>query len=153
MHESCVLAFHMQSLREFEPLLPAERRVLELAGSGARVEIGNGEVPTGAATDVEIRAGFIRLILLGLDPDVPLSDQTEDDLIWIRAPFHIHQMPHPKTIIHGHTPVEHVTRYPSNRINIDTGAAYGGPMSAIVIDRTGEWELTASGRRVIPMEA
>ena len=58
----------MQSLREFEPLLPAERRLVDQAATGARVEIGEGALPTPDAEDVEIRAGLIRLILLGLDP-------------------------------------------------------------------------------------
>ena len=89
----------------------------------------------------------------GINPDLDLNAQVEDDLIWIRAPFHEHAGPHPKLIVHGHTPVDTVTRYPSNRINIDIGAAYGGPLSAIVLDHSGEWELTASGRAEIPLEA
>jgi serine/threonine protein phosphatase 1 len=89
----------------------------------------------------------------GVKPDVPLSDQIEDDLIWIRAPFHIQPVPYEKLIIHGHTPVEAVTRYANNRINIDTGAAYGGPLSAIVLDDTGIWQLNASGRGEILFES
>ncbi|GGA31246.1 hypothetical protein [Neptunicoccus cionae] len=58
----------MQSLREFEPLLVAERRLVEQAETGARVIIGDGERPAAEAEDVEIRAGLIRLILLELDP-------------------------------------------------------------------------------------
>ncbi len=58
----------MQRLTEFEPLLPAELKLVELAGSGTRVEIGDGKLPSAEAVDVEIRAGLIRLILLGLDP-------------------------------------------------------------------------------------
>mgnify|MGYP001628227307 CR=1 FL=1 len=58
----------MQSLREFEPLLPAERRLVEQAETGARVIIGDGERPNPEAGEVEIRAGLIRLILLELDP-------------------------------------------------------------------------------------
>jgi hypothetical protein len=58
----------MQRLTEFEPLLPAELKLVELAGSGTRVEIGDGNLPLSDSVDVEIRAGLIRLILLGLDP-------------------------------------------------------------------------------------
>ena len=58
----------MQSLKELEPLLPAELKLVELGQSGARVEIGDGQVPASDAADVEIRAALIRLILLGLDP-------------------------------------------------------------------------------------
>ncbi len=89
----------------------------------------------------------------GINPDVPLADQTEDDLIWIRAPFHIHPMPFEKLIVHGHTPVDVVTRYANNRLNIDTGAAYGKVLSAVVLDDTGIWQLNAGGRREIHAEA
>lgn len=88
----------------------------------------------------------------GINPDVALKNQTEDDLIWIRAPFHDAVGPFEKLIVHGHTPVEVVTRYSSNRINIDTGAAYGQILSAIVLDDTGVWQLNADGRGEILSE-
>ena len=88
----------------------------------------------------------------GVNPDRTLDAQTEDDLIWVRAPFHDHPHPYEKLIVHGHTPVEAVTRYTNNRLNIDTGAAYGGLLSAIVLDDTGIWQLTADGRGEIPFE-
>jgi serine/threonine protein phosphatase 1 len=88
----------------------------------------------------------------GINPDVPLADQTEDDLIWIRAPFHDHAGPFEKLIVHGHTPVDVVTHYSNNRLNIDTGAAYGKVLSAVVLDDTGIWQLDANGRREIHAE-
>ena len=88
----------------------------------------------------------------GINPDVPLADQTEDDLIWIRAPFHDHAGSFEKLIVHGHTPVDVVTRYANNRLNIDTGAAYGKVLSAVVLDDTGIWHLNAGGRGEIHAE-
>ncbi|MCP5085206.1 MAG: serine/threonine protein phosphatase [Rhodobacteraceae bacterium] len=82
----------------------------------------------------------------GILPDRPLAEQTEDDLLWIRAPFHNWTEPHEKLIIHGHTPVDKVTHY-GNRINIDTGAAWGYSLSAIVLAGNSAWEVTASGRK------
>ena len=82
----------------------------------------------------------------GINPEVTILNQTEDDLIWIREPFHNATGPFEKLIVHGHTPVDVVTHYASNRINIDTGAAYGKPLSAIVLDNTGIWQLKADGR-------
>lgn len=82
----------------------------------------------------------------GILPGRPLADQVEDDLIWIRRPFHDHTGPHPKLIVHGHTPVDAVTYY-GNRINIDTGCAYGGPLSVIVFEAGQVWQLDADGRQ------
>ncbi len=82
----------------------------------------------------------------GVKSGVPLDQQVEDDLIWIRAPFHIWAEPYAKIIIHGHTPIDQVTHY-GNRINIDTGAAYGKRLSAIVLGETDVWQVMAEGRQ------
>lgn len=57
----------MHRLVEFEPLLPAEQKLVEQASLGTRVEIGDGALPLPDAENVEIRASLIRMILLGLD--------------------------------------------------------------------------------------
>ena len=72
----------------------------------------------------------------GVKPGVPLEDQAEDDLAWIRQPFLESRLDHGALIVHGHTPVERVEDH-GNRIAIDTGAAYGGPLSCVVFDGEG----------------
>ena len=84
----------------------------------------------------------------GVKPSIPLNQQTEDDLIWIRGPFHASTEKYAKIIVHGHTPIDDVTHY-GNRINIDTGAAWGKKLSAIVIDHSGVWQVTGEGRQEI----
>ncbi|MEM7268642.1 MAG: metallophosphoesterase [Pseudomonadota bacterium] len=69
----------------------------------------------------------------GVAPGVPLYMQDEDDLIWIRDPFLKSKRDHGKTVVHGHTPVREVEDH-GNRIAIDTGAAYGGPLSCVVLE-------------------
>jgi len=81
----------------------------------------------------------------GIRPGVPLDQQAEDDLVWIRAEFHDDPRDHGALIVHGHTPVKDVTNY-GNRVNIDTGAAYGGPLSAVVFEDGNVWQVTQSGR-------
>jgi serine/threonine protein phosphatase 1 len=81
----------------------------------------------------------------GIRPGVPLANQTEEDLLWIRQEFHIAHKPHPKLIIHGHTPVDLATHY-GNRINLDTGAGYGRPLTAVVFEGAECWLLSARGR-------
>ena len=81
----------------------------------------------------------------GIRPTVPLAEQVEDDLLWIRQEFHLDTNPHPKMIVHGHTPVDTPTRY-KNRINIDGGAGYGRPLLPMVIDGKDTWLLDTSGR-------
>ena len=86
----------------------------------------------------------------GVRPGVDLHDQTEDDLLWIRDVFLNDSRDHGALIVHGHTPVDAVTHY-GNRLNLDTGAGYGKAMSAVVIEGTDVFQLTAKGRvRVTP---
>jgi len=69
----------------------------------------------------------------GVSPGLGLIMQDEDDLIWIRGPFLESKRNHGATIVHGHTPVDHVEDH-GNRIAIDTGAGYGNAISCIVIE-------------------
>jgi serine/threonine protein phosphatase 1 len=71
----------------------------------------------------------------GVNPERPLDAQDEDDLLWIREPFLCDGRDYGRLIVHGHTPLE--TAMPelrSNRLNLDTAAVFGGPLSAAVFD-------------------
>tara|TARA_R110002094_G_scaffold172020_2_gene153764 strand:+ start:1127 stop:1888 length:762 start_codon:yes stop_codon:yes gene_type:complete len=81
----------------------------------------------------------------GIQPGVPLAAQAEHDLIWIRKEFHAVTQPHPKLIVHGHTPVDAATHY-GNRVNLDTGAGFGNPLTAVVFEGRDCWLLTEQGR-------
>lgn len=91
------------------------------------------------------RRGEVYYCHAGIRPGVPLDDQDEDDLVWIRTPFLMDITDHGVLIVHGHSPISTATLYP-NRLNIDSGAAYGGPLSAVVIEDRTPWILTETGR-------
>jgi len=69
----------------------------------------------------------------GIRPEIPLEQQSPDDLVWIRREFHAYPQLHPKVIVHGHTPVSKAEVLP-NRINLDTGACFGGPLTALAVE-------------------
>jgi len=81
----------------------------------------------------------------GIRPGIALERQSETDLLWIRKEFLEDHRDHGALIVHGHTAIERPTHY-GNRVNIDSSAAYGGPLSVVVIDRHGVFHLTAAGR-------
>ncbi|MEM8753888.1 MAG: metallophosphoesterase [Pseudomonadota bacterium] len=81
----------------------------------------------------------------GVAPGVPLSAQVEDDLIWIRGEFLESKLDYGATIVHGHTPVVDVEDH-GNRIAIDTGAAYGGPLACVAFE--GKTARVLGGRRL-----
>ncbi len=91
------------------------------------------------------RLGDLCFVHAGIRPGVPLEDQTEDDLCWIRGEFHRSTADHGPLIVHGHTPVDQATHY-GNRVNIDTGAGHGKALSAVVIEGREVWLLTPDGR-------
>jgi serine/threonine protein phosphatase 1 len=69
----------------------------------------------------------------GVKPNVELSRQKENDLLWIRGEFLTSKDDFGKIIVHGHTPTREIEVAP-NRINIDTGAFATGLLSCLVID-------------------
>jgi serine/threonine protein phosphatase 1 len=87
----------------------------------------------------------------GIRPGVALEDQSETDLIWIREPFLIERVSFGPLVVHGHTTIPAATHY-GNRLNLDSGAAYGGPLSAVVIEGREAALLTPSGRRKLTIQ-
>lgn len=81
----------------------------------------------------------------GIRPGVPLDRQAPEDLIWIREPFLHATGAHEGIVVHGHTPVSEV-RHHGNRIEVDTGAVFGGHLSCVVLEDDAAFELTPSGR-------
>jgi serine/threonine protein phosphatase 1 len=71
----------------------------------------------------------------GIRPGVPLSEQDAYDLLWIRDEFLLDGRDHGVVVIHGHTVT--ATQKPDvhpNRIDIDTGAVFDGPLSCLVLE-------------------
>lgn len=82
-----------------------------------------------------IRFGDFFFCHAGIRPGVPLDSQSAEDLIWIREPFLLSGQDHGVVVIHGHTPASMPEVRP-NRINVDTGAVYGGPLTCLALEGT-----------------
>jgi serine/threonine protein phosphatase 1 len=68
----------------------------------------------------------------GVRPGVPLRQQREEDLLWIRDEFLQSDNNFGKFVVHGHTPVTK-PEIRANRINIDTGAYASGILTLLTI--------------------
>jgi serine/threonine protein phosphatase 1 len=81
-----------------------------------------------------VRRGRNFFVHAGIHPGRLLQDQTPADLLWIRSPFLSWKGPFPEDVrvFHGHTPVPLVEVY-EHRVNLDSGAGHGGPLSAVAI--------------------
>ena len=79
----------------------------------------------------------------GVRPGIPLQDQQEWDLLWIRDEFIRDRSDHGKVVIHGHS----VTDRPDvqrNRIGIDTGAYATGRLTCLVLEEASRRFLTSA---------
>lgn len=72
----------------------------------------------------------------GLRPGVPLAEQRDGDLMWIRDEFIHTAHDYGAVIVHGHTPVREPQTLP-HRIAVDTGCYQSGHLTAL--------RLTADG--------
>jgi serine/threonine protein phosphatase 1 len=114
----------------------------------ARAAVPDAHVAFLAGLDTVYCTDGVIFVHAGIRPGVALDQQAEQDLVWIREPFLSDTRDHGRLVIHGHTVVEEVTHY-GNRINIDTGAGFGGPLAVIVIEGREAWRLSASGREAL----
>ena len=79
------------------------------------------------------RCGGFLFAHAGIRPGVPVADQVEKDLLWIREDFLGSEAPFGVFVVHGHTPVR-APEMRSNRLNIDTGAFATGRLTCAIIE-------------------
>jgi len=92
---------------------------------------------------LHISIGDYLFVHAGIRPRVPLEDQSQTDLLWIREDFLESQANFGRVVVHGHTPTEKPVVRP-NRIGIDTGAYMTGRLTALLLEeRTRRFLSTA----------
>ena len=111
----------------------------------ARTVIPQSHIDFLRAMPIYHTAPGLLFVHAGIDPHKTLCEQSEDDMLWIRDPFHNHTGAYPYLIVHGHTPVKTATHY-GNRVNLDSGAGYGRPITAAVFDAGRVFTLGPNGR-------
>ena len=81
----------------------------------------------------------------GIRPGVPMVQQIEQEVIWIRNGFLDDDTDHGRLVVHGHTALKR-PEHAGNRVNLDGGTGYGRPLIPAVFDEDGVWLLTDVGR-------
>jgi len=120
------------------------------ADPGAAYSAAQAAVPEAHLTFIEglplyIETEKVLFVHAGIEPRAPLDWQTEDNLLWIRDGFLDWQADHPWLVVHGHTAL-HAPQHFGNRVDLDSGAGYGRPLSAAVIEDRDVWVLSDKGR-------
>lgn len=78
----------------------------------------------------------------GLRPGIPLAEQDRADLIWVRDEFIAPPTRLTKKVVFGHTPFRQPFVRP-DKIGIDTGAVYGGCLTALELPAERFWHSFA----------
>ena len=87
------------------------------------------------STELEFRESNYIFVHAGLVPPGLKWAEPEDPRMWIREPFIGSMADFGGVVIFGHTPQDLLMPcVMSNKVGIDTGAAYGGPLTAVVVD-------------------
>ncbi|MFL4977861.1 MAG: metallophosphoesterase family protein [Xanthobacteraceae bacterium] len=132
-HEELAVAAADSSLNAGSWLLNGGDKTLRSYGVAAAQELPADHLAWFRALRLSFDDGQRLFVHAGIDPARPLHDQDAHDLVWIREPFLTDQRDHGRLIVHGHTPLR--TGTPDlrpNRLNIDTAAVFGGPLTAAV---------------------
>jgi serine/threonine protein phosphatase 1 len=98
-----------------------------------------------ANLELTARYGDYVFVHAGVRPGVPLSEQLERDLLWIRDEFLRSPGPHEAVVVHGHSP-EPEPFVGQHRIGIDTGAYATGVLTAVRLHATEQKILQSGGR-------
>ena len=132
-HEALVLDAIDNRLAERHWLRNGGLDTLKSYGVGMAEELPGRHREWLGALATQYDDGLRFFVHAGIDPARPLDQQIDNDLLWMREPFLSDERPYDRLIVHGHTPT--FSGRPdqrTNRLNLDTGAAYGGPLTAAV---------------------
>ena len=87
------------------------------------------------ALELSIAIGDYFFAHAGARPGVPLSGQSDRDLMWIRNSFLESDVEFEKVVVHGHTPAQEV-HADHRRVGVDTKAYSSGVLTALRLETT-----------------
>jgi serine/threonine protein phosphatase 1 len=118
---------------------------LEEAQAMMRAAVPHEDVAFIEGFEDMIAIGDYLFVHAGIDPRVPIGEQSVHDLRWIREPFLSYPEALGQVVVHGHT-ISDEPEDCGNRIGIDTGAFMTGRLTALVLEGTKRRYLEAVQR-------
>lgn len=89
-----------------------------------------------AGLPIFLQAGRHLFVHAGVKPGIPLEQQDNEDMLWIREPFLTNGPELPLVVVHGHTPCGE-PEFAAGRIGIDTGCFATGRLTVLKVDAAG----------------
>ncbi|MGH7887037.1 MAG: metallophosphoesterase family protein [Candidatus Binatia bacterium] len=84
----------------------------------------------------------------GIDPEKSLTEQTEEELLWIRNKFIFASHRLPYTVLFGHTPQHTVFYDLPYKVGLDTGLVYGNMLTCLDVDEKVLYQISLGKKRV-----
>ncbi|MBO0734765.1 MAG: metallophosphoesterase, partial [Methylocapsa sp.] len=116
-----------------KPAINASAKEQEELSAALRTALPDSHSHFFSELKLSFSCGDYYFVHAGVRPGRPLAAQAEEDLLWIREEFLLHEQPFEKIIVHGHTPVKE-PMVKQNRINIDTGAYATGRLTCLRLE-------------------
>jgi serine/threonine protein phosphatase 1 len=132
-HEALALLAFDNDMNARNWILNGGDTTLQSYGASSARELPAEHIAWFRSLQLAFDDGLRLFVHAGINPARPLDKQDEQDLLWMREPFLSDERDYGRLVVHGHTPIR--TGVPDlrvNRLNIDTGAAFGGPLTAAV---------------------
>jgi serine/threonine protein phosphatase 1 len=94
------------------------------------------------STRMQYEEGNYLFVHAGMVPPGKKWRQKEDPRLWIREEFIGSKADFGKTVVFGHTPQDLMMPcVMKNKVGVDTGAAYGGPLTALRLDPQAKYDM------------
>jgi serine/threonine protein phosphatase 1 len=84
----------------------------------------------------------------GINPDKPWSEQTAEELLWIRNTFIYRSHTLPQTVLFGHTPQPTVLYDLPYKVGLDTGLVYGNMLTCLEVDEKVLFQISRGKKKV-----
>ncbi len=84
----------------------------------------------------------------GVNPLLPLAEQTVEEMLWIRQEFLTNTHLLPYTVVFGHTPHRAVRFELPYKVGLDTGLVYGGKLSCLEVTEKQLYQVAKGSPRV-----
>jgi len=120
----------LQTLRSYAPSLGREALLERENDERLRAAFPESHRAFFCATELFVDTPEAFFCHAGVDLGKPLGEQSPEVLMWVRKEFWDDRRPCPKLVVSGHTPRSHAV-VTGDRINLDTGCVYGGPLTAL----------------------
>jgi serine/threonine protein phosphatase 1 len=141
-HEHTILLASESGFNEDQEFLDKQAAILSSYGVSGVRQLPRYHLDWLSQLPLTFNDGSRLYVHAGIQPGTEIAAQQPDMLLTIREPFLSDERDYGVVIVHGHTPTaNHKPDIRKNRVNVDTNASRGGPLTAAVFNNLAPWPI------------